>query len=80
MSRSAGRMLADMKVLDKAGSAKIAARESFESAQRTFLQYREAECKWRSAIATGAKADDVYKACLTDLARARTKRIETLLK
>jgi len=80
LNRSSERMLADMKASDKAGSAKIGARESFETAQRAFLQYREAECKWRSATAADAKADDVYKACMADLARARTKRIEALLK
>ena len=80
MNQSSGRMLADMKVLDQAGSAKTGARESFETAQRAFLQYREEECKWRSATAAGAKEDDVYKACMADMANARTKRIETLLK
>jgi uncharacterized protein YecT (DUF1311 family) len=80
LNQSSERMLADMKVLDQAGSGKIGAREGFETAQRAFIQYREDECKWRSATAADAKAEDVYKACMADMANARTKRIETLLK
>jgi uncharacterized protein YecT (DUF1311 family) len=80
LNQSSGRMLAEMKSLDKVGSAKIGARETFEAAQQAFLRYREAECKWRSATVTAGSADDAYKTCMADLAMARTERIRRLLK
>lgn len=80
LERSSERMIADMKALDRVGSAKIGARKTFEAAQQAFLQYREAECKWRSTTAAGATADEVYTACMADLTSARTERIQAILK
>jgi len=80
LEQSSERMSADMKALDRVGSAKIGARKTFEAAQQAFVQYREAECKWRSTTAAGAGADEVYTACMADLTSARTERLQALLK
>jgi uncharacterized protein YecT (DUF1311 family) len=80
LDQASAKMLTDMKALDKVGSAKIGARKSFEAAQQAFLQYREAECRWLGTTAAGASAEEVYQACLADLASARAARILAFLK
>jgi uncharacterized protein YecT (DUF1311 family) len=80
LEQASAKMLTDMKALDKVGSAKIGARKSFEAAQQAFLQYREAECRWLGTTAAGAGAEEVYQACMADLASARAARILAFLK
>ncbi len=80
MADAAARMAADMKALDKVGSAKIGAKRSFDAAQSTFLLYHEAECRWLSASARNGASDNVYEACMAELARRRAARIEEILR
>ena len=80
LNQSSAQMLADMKSLDKVGSAKIGARETFEAAQQAFLRYREAGCNWRRATVAAGNADDVYKTCMADLATARAEQMRRLMK
>jgi uncharacterized protein YecT (DUF1311 family) len=80
LQQASAAMLTDMKALDKVGGAKIGARKSFEAAQQAFLQYREAECRWLSTRAAGASAEEIYQACMADLASARAARIQAILK
>jgi uncharacterized protein YecT (DUF1311 family) len=80
LEQASAAMVTDMKALDKVGSAKIGARKSFEAAQQAFLQYREAECRWRATTAPAPGAEEVYQACMADLASARAARIEAILR
>jgi uncharacterized protein YecT (DUF1311 family) len=79
MAAAAARMSTDMRALDKVGSSKIGAARSFDAAQATFLLYREAECRWLSTSARNGAPDDIYQACMADLARQRAAQIEQIL-
>jgi uncharacterized protein YecT (DUF1311 family) len=79
LNESGGQMLAEIKAEDHAG-AKNEENTAFQSAQQAFLQYREAECKWRGAAAADGNAGDTYMGCMSDLAAARARQIRTLLK
>lgn len=80
MAEAADRMSTEMRALDKVGSAKIGARRSFDAAQSTFLLYREAECRWLSTSARNGDSDEVYKACMAEMARQRAARIQEILR
>lgn len=80
LERTAARMAADMKALDKAGSAKVGAARSFDTAQQAFQLYRETECRWRSVAARNGAAEDIYQACMASLARRRAAQIAWLLR
>jgi uncharacterized protein YecT (DUF1311 family) len=73
------RMRADQRALDKVGSTKIGATNSFNAAQQAFVSYREAECKWRSTAAGGGDPADVYQACMADLSAWRAVQMDKLL-
>ncbi len=80
LAAAAARMTADMRALDKVGSAKIGAARSFDAAQQAFLQYREAECRWRGTSARNGAPANVYRACMASLARRRAAQIEEILR
>ena len=80
MAAAAARMTAAMRALDKVGSSKIGAARGFDAAQQAFVQYREAECRWRATSATNAASTIVYQACMAELARHRTAQIDEILR
>jgi uncharacterized protein YecT (DUF1311 family) len=79
LEQSATRMTAEMRALDKVGSASVGAAHGFGMAQQAFMLYREAECRWRSTAVGSEAAEDTYEACMADLARRRTAQIQDLL-
>lgn len=79
LEQTAARMTADMRALDRVGSAKVGAAKGFEMAQQAFLLYREAECRWRGVAAQNGAGDDTYQACMADLAHLRAAQIAALL-
>ncbi len=79
LEQTAARMTADMRALDRVGSAKIGAAKGFEMAQQAFLLYREAECRWRGVAAQNGAGDDIYQACMANLAHRRAAQIAALL-
>jgi len=79
LKQTAERMTADMRALDRVGSAKIGAAKSFDTAQQAFQLYRETECRWRSTAARNGAADNVYQACMASMARQRAAQIAELL-
>jgi uncharacterized protein YecT (DUF1311 family) len=78
LDRAAPKVESAMQALDKVASAKIQAAQSFRSAEDAFVNYREAQCRWRAASA-GSVTGDVYQACLTDLTRERVAQLEKTL-
>jgi hypothetical protein len=80
LAAAAARMTAEMRALDKVGSAKIGAARTFDAAQQAFAQYREAECRWRGRSATNGASANIYQACMANLARRRTAQIEEILR
>jgi len=79
MAGAAGRMMDEMRALDKVGSAKIGALRSFEAAQSAFVLYRQAECQWRSIAATNGAGNNIYRACMASLAQVRAAHIQEML-
>jgi uncharacterized protein YecT (DUF1311 family) len=69
-----------LKALDKAGSTKIGATNSFDDAQQAFGRYRDAECRWHSSATDGVNAANVYQACIADLTAWRAAQIDQLLR
>lgn len=81
------RMLADattqfnsmVQALPASGSAKAEAQTDFNAAGRKFVEFRQAECAWRGAMAGLESAEDRYLACRADLTRGRAREIERAL-
>lgn len=50
------------------------------AAQRNWIQFRDAECKFSSsAVAQGSVYPMIYAMCLDDLTKARTEQLKTYL-
>ncbi len=66
--------------LDAITTADHDVKQRFLSAQKTFFQYIDANCRWHAAmLASGSGAGDAYQACLVDLRRVRTAEIRKAL-
>jgi uncharacterized protein YecT (DUF1311 family) len=74
-----GRMTAEMTELDKERGTRIGV-DTFDAAEQAFLQYRDAECEWRSRSAGAASPGNLYQACAAMLTRQRAAQIDEVLR
>jgi uncharacterized protein YecT (DUF1311 family) len=79
LDRTALSVRSEMQALDQHASVKIDAEQRFEAAQEAFVQYRDAQCKWRAAAA-GNILGTVYQACMADVTSARVAQLEQALR
>lgn len=56
-----------------------AGKDKLLAAQRTWISFRDNECRFRSSGVEGSAASMVYSACIDDLTEKRVKDFEALL-
>lgn len=79
LALAAGRAGRAAAALDAAGTA-TGAEEAFFAAQRAFVAWRDANCRWRMAVAVaGGAAEDIFRACLVEMTEGRRDELAAML-
>ena len=78
--QTAARLAAKLAELDIITGGRYGALAAFYDAQQKFQQYKLANCRsYAAEMTSGTGADDVRKACLVDMTRARVTEMEKRL-